>query len=37
MTGYMLDTNILIQAIRKPQHPIVVRMCEHVGKDLYIS
>ena len=34
---YMLDTNAVIMGIRHPDWPIVSKLEQHVGKDLYIS
>lgn len=36
MNGYMVDTNILIRAIRQPLHPVVGRLSEHIGTDLFL-
>ncbi len=37
MNGYMLDTNILIRAIRRPDAPVTGRIIAHVGVDLFVS
>ncbi len=37
MIRYMLDTNILIRAIRQPGDPVVRRLSRHVGVDLCVS
>ena len=34
---YLLDTNILIFAVRHPDGACAKRLSEHVGKDVYIS
>ena len=37
MNGYLLDTNILIRAIRRPDAPVTDRISTHVGVDVYVS
>ena len=34
---YMLDTNILIRAIRHPEDPVSSRIAEHIGGQICIS
>ena len=34
---YMLDTNVLIRVIRRPEDSICQRILQHVGGDLCIS
>lgn len=34
---YMLDTNILIRAIRRPQDPVCEKIASHIGGELCIS
>ena len=34
---YMLDTNVIVMAIRHPEWPICQRIRNHTGKDLLIS
>ncbi len=34
---YMLDTNVIIMAMRHPDWPVAVRVKRHLGKDLCIS
>ena len=37
MTSYLLDTNIISNAMRAPNGPVVVRLAEVDGSDLYTS
>ena len=34
---YMLDTNILIRAIRRPQDPVCEKILSHIGGELCVS